>query len=145
VDANKVAIIGHSAGGYTALAVAGGVANTAHLFNLCKNHAKGNQEFCGLGTELPTGFVSEEIKNDRDNRKKAIVLMAPVGVLFKSDKALDSVEASILLLRAEKDSQLIEPHHSDAIAKNFIHKEKLSYRTIQNAGHYSFITPFLNL
>ncbi len=142
VDANKVAIIGHSAGGYTALALAGGVADTAHLFNLCKNHAKGNQEFCGLGTKLPTAFVSEEIKNDRDDRIKAIVLMAPVGVLFKSKKALENVDASILLLRAEKDSQLIEPHHSDVIAKNYNHKEKLSYRTIQNSGHYSFITPF---
>ena len=142
VDAKKVAVIGHSAGGYTALAVAGGVADTNYLISLCKNYSKENQEFCGLETEIPVDFVSVKIENTRDDRVKAIVLMAPVGVLFKSEKALAEVDIPMLLYRAEKDSQLIEPHHSDVIAKNYTHKEKLSYRTIKNAGHYSFITPF---
>ena len=83
-----------------------------------------------------------KIENTRDDRVKAIVLLAPVGVLFKSEKALAEVDIPMLLYRAEKDSQLIEPHHSDVVAKNYTHKEKLSYRTIKNAGHYSFITPF---
>ena len=54
-----MAVIGHSAGGYTALAVAGGVADTSHLFELCSVRVKENKEFCGLATDLPIKFVSE--------------------------------------------------------------------------------------
>lgn len=143
VDTKSVAIIGHSAGGYTALAVAGGVANTKHLYQLCIDAPKDNKVFCDIGGSIvPEKIVTEEIKNTPDPRVKAIVMMAPVGVLFKSEDSLANVNTSMLLLRAEKDNQLIEPNHADAIAKNYKHKDKLTYRTIKNAGHYSFITPF---
>ena len=33
-------------------------------------------------------------------------------------------------------------NHSDSIAKNYKYQDKLTYRTIKNAGLYSFITPF---
>ncbi len=68
--------------------------------------------------------------------------MAPVGVLFSSPNSLYEVNIPMLLLRAEKDDELAEPYHSEIIAKNFDDKNKLTYRTIENAGHYSFITPF---
>lgn len=142
VNTDNVSILGHSAGGYTALAVAGAMADTSHLADLCRNHAKENKVFCDLGSDISANFTSTRIENKRDDRIKAIVVMAPVGVLFKSKKSLDNITASMLLLRAEKDSQLIEPHHSELIAKRYINKEKLTYRTIKNAGHYSFITPF---
>ena len=35
IDFDKIAVIGHSAGGYTALAAAGGVADTSHIVDLC--------------------------------------------------------------------------------------------------------------
>lgn len=40
------------------------------------------------------------------------------------------------------DSELAEPYHSEIIARNIKTKERITYRTIANAGHYSFITPF---
>ncbi len=142
VDTKSVAVIGHSAGGYTALAVAGGVANTKHLYQLCIDAPKENEVFCGIGGAIPEKVISEEIKNPVDPRVKAIVLMAPVGVMYKSENALENVDATMLLLSAEKDTQLIEANHADLIARNYKHKNKLTYRTIKNAGHYSFITPF---
>ncbi len=88
-------------------------------------------------------FLRRSITHD-DDRLKAIVLMAPVGVMFRSEKALEKVDAPMLLCSAEKDTQLIEPHHSDVIAKNYIYKEKSSYRTIKTRDNIHLSLPFQN-
>ncbi|MDA7848029.1 hypothetical protein N8972_00895 [Sulfurospirillum sp.] len=138
IDANEIAVIGHSAGGYTALAVAGGVANTKHMINLCKNNPKLPEPFCGLVKD--NQLKSEKIENLRDNRVKAIVLMAPLGIVFKSKESLAKVDIPLLLIKAQKDGVLTEAYESDIIAMNY-NKKQLTYKTIANAGHYSFITP----
>ncbi len=140
INTDKVAIIGHSAGGYTALAIAGGVAETGHIVDLCENNLQLSEPFCGLVKD--NKIESIKIANPRDERVKAIALMAPVGILFKSKDSLAQVDIPVLLLRAGKDRELTEPHHSEIIAMNIRNKERLTYRTIANAGHYSFITPF---
>jgi predicted dienelactone hydrolase len=140
IDAHKIAVIGHSAGGYTALAVAGGVANTGHIIELCEANTQLNEPFCGLVKDNKMKPV--KINNYRDERVKAIVLLAPVGILFKSKESLAQVDIPALLLRAEKDSELTEPYQSEIIVNNYKDKSKLSYRMVVNAGHYSFITPF---
>ena len=68
--------------------------------------------------------------------------MAPVGILFNSEDSLKDVDIPALLLRAEKDAELTEPYHAEVIAGNYINQELLTYCTVPNAGHYSFITPF---
>jgi predicted dienelactone hydrolase len=140
IDSTKIAVVGHSAGGYTALAIAGGVANTGHLIERCKSDPQLTEPFCGLVKDHK--MISVEIENKRDERVKAIVLMAPVGILFSSEDSLAQVSIPTLLLRAEKDNELTEPHESEVIARNFRDKNDLTYQTIENAGHYSFITPF---
>jgi len=140
IDADKIAVIGHSSGGYAALAVAGGTADTSHIIDLCLNHPDVNAPFCGLVKDNKIKAV--KIPNLPDERVKAIVLMAPVGVLFKSEDALDKVDIPMFLLRAEKDTVLSEPYQSDIIAQNYKNKDLLTYCTVANAGHYSFITPF---
>lgn len=140
IDVDKIAVIGHSVGGYTALAVAGGIANTTHIIELCLSNPQLNEPFCGLAKENRTEKV--ELENSHDKRIKAIVLMAPVGILFKSEVSLTEVDIPALLLRAEKDAELTEPYQSEIIAKNYKNKELLTYCTVPNAGHYSFITPF---
>ncbi len=140
IDANKIAVIGHSAGGYTALATAGGVADTSHIIDICLSKPERNEPFCGLVKE--NKIKPEKILNTRDKRVKAIVLMAPLGVLFKSEDSLNNVNIPVLLLSAEKDNVLKEPYHSEMIAKNFKKSNLLTHHVVPNAGHYSFITPF---
>ncbi len=140
IDTENIAVVGHSAGGYTALAVAGGVADTAHTVELCTKNRALNDGFCSLAKN--TDVKLEKIIAARDERIKALVLMAPVGILFRSKDALALVDIPVLLLRAEKDQVLVEPYHSEIIAENIEKRGKLTYRTIENAGHYSFITPF---
>lgn len=140
LDTDRIAVIGHSAGGYAALAIAGGVADTGHMINLCARKPDLNDPF--LGAVKNNALKAVRIETPRDERIKALVLMAPVGILFSSADALAQVDIPTLLQRAEKDDELTEPYQSELIVKNFKNKSKLTYQVVKNAGHYSFITPF---
>jgi len=140
IDAQKVAVIGHSAGGYSALAVAGGVADTGSIHALCQQSVAQQGPFCtgGRGPAEPATVIHHQ----KDARVKALVLMAPVGVLYQHQQSLAQVELPVLLLQAEHDAELIEPYHADVIAQQLPATAKLTRRMVENSGHYSFITPF---
>ncbi|QYK65596.1 MULTISPECIES: alpha/beta hydrolase family protein [Paenibacillus] len=118
---NAVSIIGHSLGGYTALAAAGG---------------------------MPTSFPHEAsdgkpqlIEVTRDHRIKSLVLLAPAAVWFRAEGALRAVNLPILMLDAEKDPYT-PPFHAQMILGGAADPKKIQYRTVENAGHYSFLSPF---
>lgn len=111
---DKVGIIGHSLGGYSALAAAGG---------------------------LPWMSMKEKLMVESDPRVHALVLMAPATAWFVRGGSLRNVTASILLYHAELDTltttwqaQLVQDYVQD--------KAKLKMVRVKNAGHYSFLCPF---
>ena len=151
INKDKIAVIGHSAGGYTALALVGGVPDTAAIGIHCRDH-RDDSEFCGVFYSFYIkikNFVSNRntesshtLDNLYDQRIKAAVLLAPLGVLFKDKESLSRVNVPILIYRAEKDEVLRYPYHAESIRK------KLSitpeYIIVKNAGHYSFLSAFPN-
>jgi predicted dienelactone hydrolase len=139
IDTNKIAVVGHSAGGYTALTLLGAIPDTRQSRLHCQNNGKLDKGYCALGNV--NRHQDKKIEGLTDNRFRAAVLLAPVGVLFSSENSLAKVEAPILLYRAEFDKQLNFPFHSELIAKTLASSE-LSYRTLKNANHFAFIAPF---
>ncbi|MBD0380085.1 alpha/beta hydrolase family protein [Paenibacillus sedimenti] len=118
---NAVSVIGHSLGGYTALAAAGG---------------------------MPISFPHESsdgkpqhIEVTPDNRIKTLVLLAPASVWFRAEGALRAVNLPILMLDAEKDPYT-PPFHAQIILGGVADLKKIQYRTVENAGHFSFLSPF---
>lgn len=118
---DTAAVIGHSLGGYTALAIAGG---------------------------QPTAFPNEtpehrprRIEVAPDHRVKALVLLAPAAAWFMAPGALSEVRVPIFMLTAEKD-----PHtpawHGDVIRKGVSREALVEHRVVPNAGHFSFLSPF---
>jgi predicted dienelactone hydrolase len=121
VQPDAVAVIGHSMGGYTALALAGGLP-TAFPY----------ESPTGQEVVVPTPF---------EGRVKALVLLAPATPWFRKPAALRNVKAPILLLEAELDAYTPAEHgqlvvHGVATPQNVVH------RTVPNAGHFSFLSPF---
>lgn len=118
---DSAAIIGHSLGGYTALAAAGGTPTAfAH--------------------ESPDG-LPRTIDVTPDERVKALVLLAPAAAWFQAHGALRNVRVPILMFTGEKD-----PHttgwHADVIKRGVAGVAMVDHRAIANAGHFSFQSPF---
>lgn len=121
IKSDAVSLIGHSMGGYTALAAVGGV---------------------------PTSFPHESpdgqphlIHVTPDSRIKSIVLLAPATVWFKAKRALNAVDIPILMFVGEKDPYT--PYfHGEIILNGVPDPEKVEHKIVKNAGHYSFLSPF---
>lgn len=139
VNCESVAIIGHSVGGYTALALAGGAPHTQALAGLCQKPASADEPYW-IGLLRKNGLASQPIAVTADRRVKALVLFGPDVSLFMSEGALREVHAPVLLLVAEKDYM---PHETIAVLRNGLPKDaQLTHRIVKNAGHYSFLSPF---
>jgi predicted dienelactone hydrolase len=120
---DSVAIIGHSMGGYTALAVAGGVP-------------------ASFPRESPDGH-SRQINVTPDRRVRALVLLAPASYWFRKEGALKEVDIPILMLTGEKDEYMPRPYyHAKIILDGVPDRSKVRCRIVKNAGHFSFLSKF---
>ena len=133
---DAVAVVGHSLGGYTALALAGG---------------------------RPSAFAwetssrrSSPIDITPDARVKAIVLLAPAAAWFLTNGALDDVCVPILMMTGDQDDLEISGNktlpdgrtvfvpwgHSEIIKRGSRNRGLIDHRIVPNAGHYSFLSPY---
>ena len=119
---DAVSIIGHSMGGYTALAVAGGVPTSLPIESSDKS--------------------SQQVSVTPDSRVKALVLLAPASVWYRGDGALSEVNVPILMLVGEKDEYTPFGYHAQIILDGVPDKANIQHRIVENAGHFSFLSPF---
>lgn len=118
----RVAVIGHSLGAYTALALAGGEPRTPPA-------------------TWPDG-PSDPIPVAHDARVGALVLLAPAAVWYHAPGSLDAVHAPALLLAGERDDITPPGYDAELIAARLPSTTPLTYRIVPGAGHFSFISPF---
>lgn len=118
---NAVSIVGHSMGGYTGLAVAGGIPTS-------------------FPRESPDG-QSHEINVSLDERIQSLVLMAPAAVWYREQGALSKIDVPILMLAAEKD-RYTPYFHSQIVLDGLPDHADIEHRVVENAGHFSFLSPF---
>ena len=118
---DATSVIGHSMGGYTALAVAGGVP-----LSFPRESADG---------------LEKAVDVIKDVRVKALVLMAPATVWYRTVGALDQVDVPILMLVGEKD-KYTPSFHSQIVLKGLPESTEIIHRVVENAGHFSFLSPF---
>jgi len=146
INKEKIAVLGHSAGGSTALTLIGGVPDTSNIYRHCAT--QDDATICDLNfftrfLARYTGLAQPEsnpLDDLEDTRVSAAVLMAPVGILFSNPNALSRVKKPLLIYRAAKDSVLKFPYHADFIHNHLKHPHQ--YVSVEGAGHFSFITPF---
>ena len=139
IERERIGVVGHSNGGYTALAVAGAQptpgADAAH----CREHPD-DVNFCGFGGAATRDADREvtHVPELRDPRVRAIVLMAPNAARF-TDDALAKVTVPVLVYAAEKDDLTRVPYHADRLAKAVPGAECV---VVKGAGHFSFVAGF---
>ena len=114
IDSARIAVIGHSLGAYTALAVAGG-----------QGYSRGG----------------EVLAPAHDPRVQALVLLAPAAFFFDAPDALRAVDLPILLIEGERDD--ITPLDQGEIIRGGVaDARRVDSRVEPGAGHFSFISPF---
>jgi predicted dienelactone hydrolase len=118
--APAVAIIGHSMGAYTALAVAGG-----HVMTLA-HESEGR---------------ARPVTTEHDRRVRAVVLLAPAIDWLGADAALSAVDIPILARTGDQDT-LLPASRVLWTLRSVPDPARISHVDVPSAGHYSFLSPF---
>ncbi len=114
IDFQQIFMIGHSMGGCTALTIAGAV---------------------------PWSRERKQIEVINDERVKALMLFAPATEWFQHPDSFNDVNVPIQVFSAEHD-QITPYWQADLIKKNVHNPTLITVKTVENAGHLSFLAPF---
>lgn len=125
LQSGQLGVIGHSMGGYAALALAGG------------------KPWYPPEAFKPdyAGPAPNNVEVEHDDRVQALVLLAPATVWFMPEDALKHVDVPILMLSAEHDPYT-PGWHNEIVLKGVPDITKVTSRCVKNAGHFSFLSPF---
>ncbi len=139
----RVGALGHSAGGYTVLALAGAVPDLSRMRKHCLSEAAEDPIFCGMGRSgestppLPAAALSL-----KDERVRAIVALAPAGVLLTAE-SLAAVRPATMIYEAELDRFVVPRFHAEWVASNL---PTPNLHRVPNAWHFAFMdTPSMSL
>jgi predicted dienelactone hydrolase len=118
--AERVGVIGHSIGGYTALAVAGGQPWAA--------------------PHESTDGKARPVQVSRDVRVRALVLLAPAAFWFPPD-SLHDVRVPILMRTGEKD-EITGASQAGTVIRGVCDSSLVEHKVIAGAGHFFAMSPF---
>jgi predicted dienelactone hydrolase len=130
----RVGALGHSAGGYTVLALAGARPDLSRMRKHCQAEASEDPIFCSLGRsgDATPPLTTTSLK---DERVRAIVAMAPTGVLLTAE-SLATVRAATMIYVAEHDRFLVPKFHAEWVASNL---PAANLHRVPNAWHFAFM------
>ncbi|OCG08102.1 lipoprotein signal peptide [Gilliamella sp. wkB178] len=136
IDMNKIAAVGHSLGGWTVIALAGGRFNTAQFKQDCMTHSK--LKACQVVTEL--GLDNPELNMSMiDPRIKAIITLDAGLVRGFTAESLQKIDIPSLVIGAGIDVGDMAVELESGYLQQFLTKPLSTYVVIPNAMHFSFI------
>ena len=137
IDPARIGAVGHSAGGYSVLALIDGRADMAVLARHCTERRAEDPEFCGYGRpDVPDNDPMPDLS---DRRIAAVVAVAPVGALFGAG-AFPGVDIPAQIHRLGRDRVLRRPWHAANVATLLGDSARLVVH--RDAHHFAFISPF---
>lgn len=139
INPARIAAAGHSLGGWTVIALAGGHFSVDQFLSDCKLHP--NPGICGLAKEL--GITSNNKgmfnKNLADPRVKAVVSFDLGLARGFTSESLAHISIPVLLLGAGINIANVPVNkESGYIATHLPERQSTSYQIISSATHFSF-------
>ncbi len=131
----RVGALGHSAGGYTVLALAGARPDASRFASHCVQHRMDDPIFCGIGGKQAPTTASAAAAPLADARVRAVVAMAPVGAVFSAASFAD-VKVPVAIYSADKDRFLVPRFHAEWVARNL---PAAQFHQVPNALHFAFM------
>lgn len=154
---DRVGLYGMSAGGHTALSLAGGRWSPARFAQHCQAHLAEDFQTCvGLATSLTGGwadglkqwvarrvlawaFSDDQWQTHDDPRIAAVAAAVPLAADFDL-ASLATPRVPLALLTAGQDRWLVPRFHSDALLQACRRCERLA--DLPGAGHGAYLSPF---
>lgn len=132
----RVGALGHSAGGYTVLALAGARPDLSRMRKHCLAEASEDPIFCGLGRPgIAMPLLPAATPSLKDKRVRAIVALAPTGVPLTAE-SLATVRSATMIYEAELDRFLVPRFHAEWVASNL---PVPNLHRVPNAWHFAFM------
>lgn len=148
IPLERIGAVGHSAGGYSVLALAGAQADAQRSVRHCAS-VQDDPGYCALakasaGAEtagLPAAPAASAAPPQArpvsvpDRRIRAVVAMAPMAVVF-TPESLAAITVPVLVIVAEQDRVLNGKYHGAHVVASL---PQAQASTVANAGHFAFM------
>ncbi len=143
VDASRIGFLGHSAGGFTGLALAGATPSIAATVRHCAANYDADLWFCQA-----SGSKEKTIENANhaqyvplapdsvDPRIRAAVLLAPVGAFF-TEAELKKITMPVFVIVAGRDDVLTPRFHAAFVGQNI---PDAVVSTDEGGGHFMLVS-----
>lgn len=151
IPTGHIGAVGHSAGGYSVLALAGAQAEPARAAQHCRT-VQDDPGFCSLAKDSSLGPAGSlwaaspsaaanagapdaDLVSVPDARITAAVVMAPMAVVL-TPQSLATIRVPVRVLIAEEDAVLHTPYHGGHV---LAHLPGARGRNVAGAGHFAFM------
>jgi predicted dienelactone hydrolase len=146
IPADRIGAVGHSAGGYSVLALAGAQAEPRRAAQHCRT-VQDDPGFCSLAkgpagpqaAGAPAVVTAAAPDAERvsvpDRRIRAVVALAPMAVVF-TPESLAAITVPVRVMVAEQDTVLNGKYHGGYVVANM---PKAKSSTVAGAGHFAFM------
>lgn len=148
IPTERIGAVGHSAGGYSVLALAGAQAEPERAAQHCRT-VQDDPGFCSLA-KRPAGSQASAAQaapgasaaasqagpvSVPDPRIRAVVVLAPMAVVF-TPESLAAIKVPVRVIVAELDAVLNGKYHGAYVVANL---PKAQSSTAAGAGHFAFM------
>jgi predicted dienelactone hydrolase len=143
IDDQRIAFIGHSAGGFTGLALLGATPSIGQTMKHCAANYDDDLWFCSVSGTKESAITNASniafmpvIESSKDTRFKAAILIAPVGA-FNDGASLALVTAPTLVYIAAKDNVLVPKYHAQVVGAGIPNANII---TNSEGGHFMLVS-----
>ncbi|MFO1271901.1 MAG: hypothetical protein U1F50_09525 [Rubrivivax sp.] len=141
IPTEHIGAVGHSAGGYSVLALAGAQADRQRSAQHCRT-VQDDPGYCSLakgpGGEAPAvapAAPDAQPVSVADRRIRAVVALAPMAVVF-TPESLTGITVPVRVIMAEHDAVLNGKYHGQYVVANL---PRAQASTVAGAGHFAFM------
>ncbi|AZE72842.1 putative lipoprotein signal peptide [Pseudomonas synxantha] len=135
VDIDQIGVIGYSAGGETALILAGAKPDFERLRRYCLQRPQ-DRDACTTNGELVVD--RDDLQPQADPRIHALMLMAPLSLMFGRHTLAD-VHVPVLLYSGDGDQLVAVDKNAAALARKL--PQPPDFKLLAGAGHFVFMAP----
>jgi predicted dienelactone hydrolase len=148
IPADRIGAVGHSAGGYSVLALAGAEPDRQRSAQHCRT-VQDDPGYCSLArgpagagaTGLQAASAASAAAPDArpvsvpDRRIRAVVALAPMAVVFTAE-SLAAITVPVRVIVAEHDAVLSGKYHGGHVVASL---PSVQASTVAGAGHFAFM------